>query len=372
MGSVIFVAGVTMTVLVLWVNIISLRFGKTWKEGFGVELSFSQEQAAEGEPMYLFETIINDKKQALPAVSVKFKTSRYLKFADEAGGMVSDYYYRNDVLSVQGYEKVRRSCRFVCMRRGEYEVNEAELVVQDPFLLRQYVEKSEVSTKLIVYPSFVSTQRLLPVFNRSIGEMMTKRPVFEDPFEYVGVREYMPGDSMNRIHWKVSAKQGKWQVKTSAYKAGSPVTILVNLESPGVFVNETAMEESIRLAYSLVWLFEEHGIATTLIANGETGCHVEGLGRAHLGNVRKTLACISYKTNCKKGAAMLKKEWETGDDASYLFVISAAAKEEIQEEIEKIHRRGREMTWILPIAGGEDESSKIHSAVRKDCVLWKC
>ena len=105
------------------------------------------------------------------------------------------------------------------MRRGEYEVNEAELVVQDPFLLRQYVEKSEVSTKLIVYPSFVSAQRLLPVFNRSIGEMMTKRPVFEDPFEYVGVREYMPGDSMNRIHWKVSAKQGKWQVKTSAYKA---------------------------------------------------------------------------------------------------------------------------------------------------------
>ena len=142
--------------------------------------------------------------------------------------MVSDYYYRNDVLSVQGYEKVRRSCRFVCMRRGEYEVNEAELVVQDPFLLRQYVEKSEVSTKLIVYPSFVSAQRLLPVFNRSIGEMMTKRPVFEDPFEYVGVREYMPGDSMNRIHWKVSAKQGKWLVKTSAYKAGSPVTILVN------------------------------------------------------------------------------------------------------------------------------------------------
>ncbi len=137
--------------------------------------------------------------------------------------------------------------------------------------------------------------------------MMTKRPVFEDPFEYVGVREYMPGDSMNRIHWKVSAKQGKWQVKTSAYKAGSPVTILVNLESPGVFVNETAMEESIRLAYPLVWLFEEHGIATTLIANGETGCHVEGLGRVHLGNVRKTLACISYKTNCKKGAAMLKK-----------------------------------------------------------------
>lgn len=72
--------------------------------------------------------------------------------------MVSDYYYRNDVLSVQGYEKVRRSCRFVCMRRGEYEVNEAELVVQDPFLLRQYVEKSEVSAKLIVYPSFVSAR----------------------------------------------------------------------------------------------------------------------------------------------------------------------------------------------------------------------
>ncbi|MGN1205624.1 MAG: DUF58 domain-containing protein [Eubacterium sp.] len=372
MGSVIFVAGVTMVILVIWSNIISLAFGKNWKKDFKVELSFSKEQAAEGEMLYLFETIVNNKKQALPAVSVKFKTSRFLKFADETGGSVSDYYYRNDVLSVQGYEKVRRSCRFVCMRRGEYEINEAELVVQDPFLLRQYVEKSEISTKLIVYPSFVSAQRLLPVFNRSIGEMMTKRPVFEDPFEYVGVREYMPGDSMNRIHWKVSAKQGKWQVKTSAYKAGSPVTILVNLESPGVFVNETAMEESIRLAYSLIWLFEERGIATTLVANGQEWCRLEGIGRKHLGEVRNMLATISYKKNSKKGDAMLAREWETGDDASYLFFISAAAKEEIQEQMEKIRRQGRDMTWILPIAGGEDESQKIHSAIRKDCVLWKC
>lgn len=372
MGSVIFIAGISMIILMVWFFLIAFRFGKHWQEGFRVELAFSQEQAAEGEPLYLYETITNDKKQILPAISVKFKTSRYLKFAGDAGGTVSDYYYRNDVLSVRGYEKVRRSCRFLCMRRGEYEITEAELVAQDPILYHQYVEKVEVCTKLIVYPSFVSTERLMPVFQRSMGEMMTKRPIFEDPFEYVGVRDYVPGDSMNRIHWKVSAKQGKWQVKTNTYKAASPVTIVLNLESPGVFVNEGAMEESIRLAYSLIWLFEEKGIGTTLVANGESSCHVEGMGKSHLGQVRKALATISYKNNAKKGAAMLTREQEQGNENNYLFFISASAKQEIQEELEKIRRRGRDITWILPICGHEDESDKVQESLKKHLVLWRC
>ena len=144
MGSVIFIAGISMIILMVWFFLIALRFGKHWQEGLRVELAFSQEQAAEGESLYLYETITNDKKQILPAISVKFKTSRYLKFAGDVGGTVSDYYYRNDVLSVRGYEKVRRSCRFLCMRRGEYEITEAELVAQDPILYHQYVENKHL------------------------------------------------------------------------------------------------------------------------------------------------------------------------------------------------------------------------------------
>ena len=61
-----------MIILMVWFFLIALRFGKHWQKGFRVELAFSQEQAAEGEPLYLYETITNDKKQILPAISVKF------------------------------------------------------------------------------------------------------------------------------------------------------------------------------------------------------------------------------------------------------------------------------------------------------------
>jgi uncharacterized protein (DUF58 family) len=27
------------------------------------------------------------------------------------------------------------------------------------------------------------------------------------------IRDYVPGDSLNRIHWKLTAKEGKWLTK---------------------------------------------------------------------------------------------------------------------------------------------------------------
>ena len=121
----------------------------------------------------------------------------------------------------------------------------------------------------MVYPSRMDIRKLMPVFRHMTGSCKTNVPLFEDPFLSGGVREYTPEDSMRKIHWKASARMGNWQVKTAEYTASTPVVILLNLESPGVFVSVDLMEESIRLAYSFVYYLSKEGVETKLVISGD-------------------------------------------------------------------------------------------------------
>lgn len=371
MIMIIFAAVPVMLTCFGVVSIMGIVFGRKWTKDLDVQISFSEEQAGEGDSLWLYETITNQKDMILPALCVKFKTSRYLKFEDVDGGSVSDYFYRNDVISVRGFEKVRRKLRFTCARRGEYSIDEVEFVGNDYFLRRKYIEKREVNAKLIVYPSSVGVERILPVFQKSYGEMSTRIPMFEDPFEYIGVRDYMPGDTMNRINWKASAKTGKWQVRTSAYTASEPAVILLNLESPGTFINYDAMEENIRIASSLISHLDARGFETTLVVNGNERVSLAGNGRDHIARVRTCLAKISYDAPERTGAGMLRRETETIGRNSHVFFLSAAGKTEIREELTKLFGHGISLTWVAPVFGGEDDTKGLSPALEKCIFRWR-
>ena len=42
-----------------------------------------------------------------------------------------------------------------------------------------------------------------------MGDLHVNDRVMEDPTQMVGIREYRPGDSLNRIHWRATARTGK-------------------------------------------------------------------------------------------------------------------------------------------------------------------
>lgn len=367
------VIAVAAAMLAAWISIwyMEKRYESEWTKNFELELSFSEEQAAEGDYLYLYEVITNNKKRILPAVCVKFRTSRYLAFEDMQGGTISDYFYRNDVISVRGFEKVRRKLRFRCKKRGVYQIMEAELVGNDYFLRRKYVEKKEVCASLVVYPSFVGVNKILPVFEKGYGELSSRIPIFEDPFENIGVREYRPGDPMNRINWKASAKTGRWQIRTSAYTSGEPTLVVLNLESPGAFTNVRAMEENIRIAYSLIFYMDKLGIATSLISNGDGGGKMEGTGRGYMADVRRRLAEISYDALTKTGAALLQGVAETVSGGRHVFVISAAGKPELQSRLVQMRKKGISVTWVATVFGGEDDTRNVMSGLETILFRWK-
>lgn len=180
-------------------------YAKIWQRDLKVSLSFREDGIWEGQESELSEIIENRKRLPLTMLKVKFQTDRHLVFADTKGSRTTDRYYRNDIFQIGRLEKVTRALHFTGGRRGYYTIQEADLVASDLFLTAQYTATTPIEhCSLYVYPKPFSH----PDFKRSLkqlnGEVLAKRHLLEDPFEYRGIRDYQPQDDLKSINWKAT------------------------------------------------------------------------------------------------------------------------------------------------------------------------
>jgi uncharacterized protein (DUF58 family) len=100
-----------------------------------------------------------------------------------------------------------------CPKRGYYKLGPLSITTGDifGFFPRTVIEPYE--DYLIVYPRLFAVDHLTLPAAYPLGEVLAEKRLFEDPSRAVGVRDYSPGDSLRRIHWKASARQQRLQVK---------------------------------------------------------------------------------------------------------------------------------------------------------------
>lgn len=115
------------------------------------------------------------------------------------------------ILSARG--KYRWYIETPCLARGEFRLGPVTLTSGDPFGLFVSVRKIDATSRVIVYPATVQLNHFeLPAGQLSGGEAQRRRSHYVTT-NAAGVREYVPGDSFNRIHWRSSARTNTLMVK---------------------------------------------------------------------------------------------------------------------------------------------------------------
>ncbi|MEO8393499.1 MAG: DUF58 domain-containing protein [Chloroflexota bacterium] len=100
-----------------------------------------------------------------------------------------------------------------CLVRGEFRLGPMTLLSGDPFGLFLSPRKLGATSRIIVYPATVPVNKIeIPVGVLSGGEAERRRSQFVTT-NAAGVREYVNGDSFNRIHWASSARKDRLMVK---------------------------------------------------------------------------------------------------------------------------------------------------------------
>ncbi|HJB90864.1 MAG TPA: DUF58 domain-containing protein [Candidatus Eisenbergiella merdigallinarum] len=344
---------------------------RLWDKDLSVSLEFSGKSAVEGEECELCERVENRKLLPIPALKVKFQVSRQLQFADEEGvSSVTDQYYRNDVLSIRPFMRHVRRLRFRCKKRGYYWINGLDVVAGTIFLSGELPRSLESGARLYVYPRAHRSPEFSRTLQRLNGEILSRRHLLEDPFEFRGIREYGPQDTMREINWKATARTGELKVNMKNYTAGKAVRIFVNLEDGAVMRREELLEESIRMAAGAAQNFLSQGIRTAVYTNGPdivTG-ELVGMEAAsapwHMETVNRGLARIDLSDRAPSFVRSLEEtvlgQKETSR-ALYTVFISSDAQEDFQELLEECARRGMDFCWICPVR--DQDSVKIHNAL---------
>lgn len=349
--------GILVVALLLYLGQKTI-YQKVWHKNLRVRLSFQEEGIWEGQESTLSEILENQKKLPLTMLKVKFQTDRHLLFADTKGSRTTDKFYRNDIFQIGALEKVTRVLRFTAGRRGYYTIAEADLVASDLFLTAQYTATADIGhCSLYVYPKPFSHPEFRQSLKQLSGQVLAKRHLQEDPFEYRGIREYQPQDDLKSINWKATARTGEFKVNQKNYTAEKSVRIFINLEDTGILKKEDCVEASLQIATALLLLFLEQGMQVAVYCNGVDVLHNEpcileaGGGIRQREAVLRSFALIDTAKPVRSFSELFSSRLSEASGSLMTCIVSPNAYDDFASLILQYHTRHPDMKWFLPYSG---------------------
>lgn len=156
------------------------------------------------------------------------------------------------------------------LMRGYYQLGPLLLESGDLFGLHRRYRVETKPSFVLVYPKVIPLVGYDIASRRPIGEVRLTHRLFEDPTRIAGVREYQPGDSLNRVHWRATARTGTLHCKMYEPSCIAGMTLLMDFHQ-GSFPSrsephrsELAVTTSASLANAVYQLGQQVGF----ISNG--------------------------------------------------------------------------------------------------------
>ena len=112
-------------------------------------------------------------------------------------------------------------------RRGYYQLGPLVLETGDLFGLHRRYRVATDPHFLLVMPKVIPLAGYEVSSKRPIGEVRMSYRLYEDPTRISGVRAYERGDSLNRIHWRATARTGELHSKVYEPSTVAGATILL-------------------------------------------------------------------------------------------------------------------------------------------------
>jgi uncharacterized protein (DUF58 family) len=193
---------------------------------------------------------------------------------------------------------------------------------------------------------------------RPYGEDAGGSRLFEDPSRIMGLRDYVPGDSLRRIDWKATARLGKMQSRVFDPSSSRNLLICLNTQTTipmwsGVVAE--LLERSITVAASIARdAYDERYsvglLATSSLPDSDRSMRIPPGRRAEqFIRILESLAVITPYV-LEPLAAMLDREEHRLAQGTTIAVITAIMTEELAATIARLHRR-RNSVVVLSTSG---------------------
>jgi uncharacterized protein (DUF58 family) len=276
--------------------------------------------------------------------------------------------------------------RTLCTRRGRYRLGPMTLRSSDPFGIFPRVREIPATHHVVVLPMIVPLEGFPIPSGRLPGGEALRRRTHQITPNASGVRDYVPGDSFSRIHWRSTARLRKLIVKEFELDPLAEIWIIVDaaqsphfeLQKPdertkvmddGVFqLPPSTIEYGVTAAASLAMHFLQRNRAVGFIAYGAARQVIQPEpGEAQRLRLLESLAVLNAEGN-NSLLDVLKIEGPRIPQGATAIFITPSVSTDMLAGIRRLRHTGRQPVLVLIDAasfGGPEGSHTIAEAARR-------
>lgn len=248
--------------LVLLANVSS----RLWLAGLDCERTVSQTTIRQGETIEVEVTVTNRRGFPIPWIYVEDKYP-----AD----FVRDGENSQLAVLMPG-RSLGMKYQLCCPRRGYHRIGPLLMESGDLFGLQRRFRTGKQQDYISVLPTIAYIETFNISAKRPQGPVRITNRIYQDPTRIYGLREYVPGDPLNTIHWKATARTGKLHVKTFEPTSvlGGTLALDLHEDSYKPAKREERMELAITTTASIAYLLQMSGEQVGMITNGRDAAEV--------------------------------------------------------------------------------------------------
>lgn len=164
-------------------------------------------------------------------------------------------------------------------KRGQYFLDTCRIEAGSPLGFWAWRAALPVRSELRVYPNLMDERKKVSALflNRGCFGIHTRRQAGKGR-DFEKLRDYIPGDSMDEIHWKASAKRGR--PVTKVFQVERTQEIYAVLDISRLSARNNALERCVTAALILGMAAQQQGDIFGLLAFSD---HIHGFARARNG-----------------------------------------------------------------------------------------
>lgn len=166
------------------------------------------------------------------------------------------------VVHMDGGDRRRWLSRTLCTIRGKFTLGPSTMRSGDPFGIFTLQRRLSQTNEILVYPRTTPLPGFeLPGAELPGGQHVRVRTYHVTP-NVSTIREYAPGDSLNRIHWRSSARYGQLMVKEFELDPTADAYVVVDMHerSHQALLPEQTDRYSLRREQRVIESTEEYAV----------------------------------------------------------------------------------------------------------------
>lgn len=234
------------------------------------------------------------------------------------------------------------------LKRGIYQFASTQCLTRDVFGLFEHSGSFQSNATFSVVPQAVPLRNWYRIRRGQRGphSHASAPRAAKETTQINGVREYLYGDKLSRVHWNATAKTGEWKSKAFERESLPRTIVILDRHTDAYGMRQERFELAVSVAASIIDLGMRHETAMGLVSPGErstvlpprTGIEQREQMIRHLTVVEPDAQQPLYVSIQK-----LEPVWEPG---TLVVIVTGAANEDMLRTMSWLSRKGVALTYI--------------------------